>query len=105
MRNKQRLLKEIRVADRGSVKNDIGETVEGWLEPVALKATVLPLSDHRSVEMYGERANSMMRVITKTPLKKGQGVWLPGETGEEPVWTVTSTEDWTQHQSVTIEVR
>lgn len=102
MRRKQRLVSSIKIATKTSTKNAIGETVTGWAVASEVQATVTPLSDAASVQMYGERASSMMNVICAGGLEKGMAVWLPGETGT-PVWKVTSTMQWSSHLVATIE--
>lgn len=105
MRRKQRLLTPILSAPREAIKNS-WETVEGWGEAVATQATVLPLGDGISAELYGERATSMRRLIADKPdgLEVNNGVWLPGETGEPP-WRIVSVETWPNHTEATIEKR
>jgi hypothetical protein len=107
MRRKQRLLKTILSAPRVTTKNSIGETVEGWGEAVATQATVLPLGDGISAELYGERSTSMRKLIADKPdgLEVNNGVWLPGETGAEPPWRIVSVEAWPNHTEATIEKR
>ena len=106
MRRKQRLVQTIRVAPRTTITNE-WETLEGWGVPVEIRAAVLPLGDGISAEMYGERATSMRRIIADRPdgLEKNSGVWLPGETGESPPWTIASVETWPNHTEVTLEAR
>lgn len=107
MRRKQRLLMAISSAPRISTTNAIGETVEGWGNAVATQATVLPLGDGISAELYGERSTAMRRIIADKPdgLTVNNGVWLPGETGDEPTWRIVSVETWPNHTEATIEKR
>lgn len=106
MRRKQRLLMAISSAPRVSTTNSIGETVEGWGTPVLLKATVLPLGDGISAELYGERSTAMRRIIADKPdgLVVNNGVTLPGESGDPP-WRIVSVETWPNHTEATIEKR
>ncbi|MGI6691163.1 MAG: hypothetical protein GX916_10085 [Clostridiales bacterium] len=105
MRNKQRLVQTVRTAKKTTTKNAIGETVVTWAEDAEVQASVLPITDAISVEMYGERANSMMRLTCKAGIEKGMRLWLAGETDETPMWAVESVEQWPNHTSAVIERR
>jgi len=106
MRRKQRLLSTIQSASRTMTKNDIGETVEGWGKPINARVSVLPLGDGISAQMYGERSTAMRRIVADKPdgLITGNGVWLPGESGDPP-WRIVNVEPWPNHTEATIERR
>lgn len=106
MRRKQRLLRTILSASRVTTINTIGEAVEGWETPVAVRGSVLPLGDRASTEMYGERSAFMRWIVADKPegLIINNGVWLEGETGEPP-WRIVSVERWPNHTEATIEKR
>lgn len=104
MRRKQSLLQTVQYATKTTTKNAIGEIVETWGSKTNLSVHMSPVSDRLSVEMYGERVTAMKSLIFDTgSIERGDGVWLTGETGTEPVWRVVSLENWPMHSKATIE--
>ena len=104
MRRKESLIRAVEYAKKTTTKNAIGETVEGWGTKATLNVHITPVSDRLSVEMFGERVTAMKSLIFDGgSIERGDGVWLSGETGAEPVWRVVSLEKWPMHSKATIE--
>lgn len=107
MRRLQRYLSAILSARRVHTTNAIGEKIEGWENPTEARASVFPMGDGVSAELYGERATNMRRIVIDKPIsiEVNSGVWLPGETDKEPPWRIVSVQTWPNHTEATLEKR
>lgn len=71
-------------------------------------ASIYPLTDGVSVQMYGLRPDDTRLLILQHTAEIGEldGVWLPGDDlGSEPVWEAISVAEHLRHKSVTVRKR
>ncbi len=71
-------------------------------------ASIYPLTDGVSVQMYGLRSDDTRLLILHYTAEIGEldGVWLPGENLDSgPVWEAFSVTEHLRHKSVTIRKR
>ena len=87
------------------IKNSIGERPTAWGEKQQATVRPYPVRDALTAQAYGKRPDQVRRMFLdgKADILPGDGVWLPGETGESPPWKVTDAPQWPRHMEILLE--
>lgn len=100
------LTETINIAPRTTTTGALGSKIASYGAKVAHAAHVQPLSSSHVRAEYGARADRMRQLFLDTSTaKEGDGVWLAGESANDPPWIVISVAEWGKHTELRIERR
>ena len=109
MRIRRAMAQTIRVCAVSEQKNAVGETLTVYARAAPLSAAVYPLSSAVDMQMYGVKANEMLKCFfergAEIPLRGG--VWLEADAyaqgDQKPPWVVASVAVWPTRVEAVIE--